>query len=38
MQQWTQWNLAKQRATAAVQMHAMELRRIACAPTPARVR
>ena len=38
MHQWTQWNLARRRATDAVQMHAMELRRIACTPTPTRVR
>ena len=31
---WTQWNLARQRATDAVQIHATELQRMACPPAP----
>jgi hypothetical protein len=33
---WPQWNLARSRATDAVGMHAVELRRIACAPAPGK--
>ena len=33
---WTQWNLARRRATRAVRAHEAELRQFACAETPAK--
>lgn len=34
LRHWTQWNLARARATRAVQRHATELRALACPPPP----